>query len=795
VAHRYYVEFNGVTSLIDCGSDASLDNLPVGRVITIDLWYRPRSEMVDGAYYLATKSDCEFGWQFNLAIDGGIPALDAQLATDGLSARSTENYGALTQLDTWQYAALVYSDTGDRKAHLTVGGQWATYLLQGAATGTMSSDTALRLLIGTSEAEGGFPACDIAWLRISDIARFTPGVNFTPPDRCIPPAVDANAVEIWKFPEGAGATTAASVVTPANDGAMTDCIWHIACEPVMPAKNTGPRASHGGHARHDYSLALGPSVVSTSGSASPMDITDLARDWSRSIVLQGGDWAGSFSMPLTKRAFNAFDSWMGCDIAERSGGGVSWGGMVYEMELSQGGVVWRRTFEDMANRIQAQYTNDNGDDQATAWAVIQSSIDRYGTREDILTPTTSLADVATNLTNKHLREHGWPHPVASSFGGEDGLSVSVCGYIFTLNWRHTTQDHELSGTWFLNGFGDPVPDELYWAGGDLSPYATALANAPARYSVWESYTTGEITWAYLGPLCIDGAHVPVTHGAVESIKLYTDAALTVPGYNVIATPPVWGPGWIRDHTWIRTNASRWIGDIIENDSEFLRGGIGLQDENRTQVDRAQFDIATTPARCWEAIQSVVSLGDPDNLPWRIHVGHDRKLHFTPVGTTPNYYYCDNNWYADPSGSPVNPWQLRPGIARALTGRWLAKRPDFWLPDPRDFLVEEFSVGADGVVSPKISNVSQTENLLNLMSAVQGFTVGEIKQGPGQEPAEANWDIENKRPNPHGVVFDEFGNPVDVYGYGYWTDTGYNADPEVTWNSYYDPDTGEVVHLP
>ena len=86
--------------------------------------------------------------------------------------------------------------------------------------------------------------------------------------------------------------------------------------------------THGGQGRHGYSLTLKPSVISTAGSVAPMDLTDMARNWTRSKRLQGGDWSGSFTIAKNKRIFSAFDTWLGCHVEEHSGGMVHWEGLV-----------------------------------------------------------------------------------------------------------------------------------------------------------------------------------------------------------------------------------------------------------------------------------------------------------------------------------------------------------------------------------------------------------------------------------------------------------------------------------
>ncbi len=682
MTHHYYVEFNGATSGIDCGSDASLDNLASGKILFADGWVLTDTGVVclcgkRSFWYLGSSAGKLAG--FIEAGAGDVSSISVETIPTGR----------------WVHVAMAYTDGVGGKAWLALQGVWCTYSTQnGRGAAALTDDSVANFLVGRRAAV--FHDGDIAWVRLSDNLRYTPGVNFTPPDRCIPPTVDANTVEIWKFPEGAGNTTVATVVTPENDGAMTDCTWGETCIEDTSPGTTG----NAGAAVQTYSLTLKPSVIATAatGSHASVNLTELAQEWKRSIRLQGGFWTGSFTLPVGKEAYDAFGSWLGCHIEERSAGHVTWEGMVYEMELAQDGVVRRRSFDTMFNRVRALYQNIQGVDSFTPWVDDQGSDDRYGSKEDVLRTDTTLSDVAVNLTNRHLQEHAWPYSQVVSFSPDDKLTVSCCGYIFTLNWQKTTEDHEIPNAGAcglgIDGLGIPY---YYDVGMSLAPYMTSdaePAGAPAHCTFWLNDNTALAYWGYLGDQ-------NAVMGASNFVDCYQDQARTLPGWNLLIPGPV---GFTT--SLIRQGASQFIYDVVGTDSEFLTPGVVAG--NYTQVDRLPFESTLSPIGCWDAIQQVVQMGDPAYLPWRIYAGVDRKVHFVPIPTTPRYFFRDDGWFCDAGGGSVNPWTLQPAVVRDMRYRFGALRSGMWLADPRDFLIEEFEVDWQGNVTPRPSGIDPTE---------------------------------------------------------------------------------------
>lgn len=221
VQKSYYVEFDGDSSYINCGRDASINDLPI-HTWTLDMWWRKVANGVDPTAFVISKQEsgeAAVGWYVQAPPTGII--VSAIMDTSAFT--NTIEDPVLGQ---WQHLAIVFNTDGDGCIYVAMDGVWCAYNVQIAGSGSYYSDAGIDLTIASGNGFGPNPfmQMDVQWLRISSGARFPVGVPFTPPDRCAPPAVDGTTLELWAMDEGAGAVTAASVV-PANQGAMTDCVW------------------------------------------------------------------------------------------------------------------------------------------------------------------------------------------------------------------------------------------------------------------------------------------------------------------------------------------------------------------------------------------------------------------------------------------------------------------------------------------------------------------------------------------------------------------------------------------
>jgi len=190
-----------------------------------------------------------------------------------------------------------------------------------------------------------------------------------------------------------------------------------------------------------YSLQLMTPVID--GGTSPIvSLTDIALGWERVIHLQGGYWSGHFDiLGDASELTDYFYNWLNLHIQEESGGLRTWEGRIVEMDLSTGNATRRKSLLTMANKVRVDYTDDNGDSQRTAWATQAQSIAQYGEQWEILGAYDYIQLTAEAKRAFYLAHNAWP--IARPAGGiaaaeYAALSVTVGGYIGTLNNRYTT---------------------------------------------------------------------------------------------------------------------------------------------------------------------------------------------------------------------------------------------------------------------------------------------------------------------------------------------------------------------
>jgi len=210
-----YLEFDAANSVVDCGSDASIDDLPNGGAITFDMWAKPTSYGEGNTGYFARKGA---GWI--IWFTGG----NLQFVVYSAGGNSTAQVAYVID-SSWHHFAFTYDDTGAKTAQIWIDGVLSA--TGGALGGAYTADAAANLFIGASNAGaansfGG----DIGWCRYSDTQRWA--ANFTRPGRCTLPAIDANTM-LQVIYEGTGATTA-DMSGNDNDGDITSAEWACDCD-------------------------------------------------------------------------------------------------------------------------------------------------------------------------------------------------------------------------------------------------------------------------------------------------------------------------------------------------------------------------------------------------------------------------------------------------------------------------------------------------------------------------------------------------------------------------------------
>lgn len=219
-AGTWYLYFDGVNDLVNCGSAATLDDLAAA-TLTIDAWVRADSVGASGVGRIVDKeSSTATGFDFYVSASG-LWAM-AQATTDAISCSGNDEFSAD---GLWHHVTYCYANAGDRKIYLWIDGvPVASYAMQQAAAGAVVSDASYDFTIGnrsnaTRTWHGG-----IGWVRLSNTDRYTPGVAFTPPTRLAPPAADGNTVEIWGMNDGSGSAVHAAINSDHN-GTVTGATW------------------------------------------------------------------------------------------------------------------------------------------------------------------------------------------------------------------------------------------------------------------------------------------------------------------------------------------------------------------------------------------------------------------------------------------------------------------------------------------------------------------------------------------------------------------------------------------
>lgn len=333
-----------------------------------------------------------------------------------------------------------------------------------------------------------------------------------------------------------------------------------------------------------------------------MDLSGTAKDWSRSIRLNGGYWQGSFKVEGDLQDLTDwFYKRLGCHLVERSGGVVTWEGMIYELELLSGGIRRRRSLDTLANAVMITCLDPTGDTDTLDYATAANSITRYGRKEEMLS-IQGLEAEAVAMRARVLKERCWANaePVSvSQSKGAAVLEVTVAGYAHTMNWQYI--------------------DNRNYADKD------------------------------------------------STVALSTWIAELITAYCPFITAQL-----------IRTNTT--------THSKYLDGRV----------------------RCWDFLQELVALGDADNDPWRIFVGAGRRAVYEEVPSTPSYYLRADGIFNQAGGdTAANPYRVLPGVFRDLQYPIRRSEQGAWLTDARDVLVEEVEADAEGKLSLRAKNTSES----------------------------------------------------------------------------------------
>jgi len=207
-----YLTFDALTSYVNAGDYALIQDLPAdGNDMIAEAWVLADSYgenslgMIFWKRNYPTNTD---GWFFGVdGVNGGLYGyVNGGPGVDGIAITGPQEW---TPDGEWHHVVLAVEDQGASTADLdiAVDGVWTTaYFSQIQKNGNYGNDQTHNLYIGNRANNDRTWDGYIGWARLSDNLRYTPGVNFTPPERCTLPEVDANTAAIWIY-EGHGDKT------------------------------------------------------------------------------------------------------------------------------------------------------------------------------------------------------------------------------------------------------------------------------------------------------------------------------------------------------------------------------------------------------------------------------------------------------------------------------------------------------------------------------------------------------------------------------------------------------------
>lgn len=209
--------FNATNTLVNCGSEAALDDQPDGGATTVEAWVRP--DALTQRDVIAKISAGFVGWGLFIASTG---KLQFYLNYDATSTSALSAADTIPHTGKLHHLAGTYNEGGDRKARAWLDG---VLVATGAASvGNYVTDAALNMVLGGGAAAAYAPFNGaIAWARVSNSVRYT--ATFTPPSLLNLPAVDANTLAQYDFLEGSGTTLDNVEGTAARDGTISNGEW------------------------------------------------------------------------------------------------------------------------------------------------------------------------------------------------------------------------------------------------------------------------------------------------------------------------------------------------------------------------------------------------------------------------------------------------------------------------------------------------------------------------------------------------------------------------------------------
>ncbi|MBX3056513.1 MAG: hypothetical protein KF770_08580 [Anaerolineae bacterium] len=486
-------------------------------------------------------------------------------------------------------------------------------------------------------------------------------------------------------------------------------------------------------------LTVHPNVLQTAGNVNLLlrDLSNLASvqaSWQRSIRLHGGYWLGRFRVEeLTQKELRQmYNTWLGCHLREKTSG-ITWEGMIYEMTLHDG-MSRRVSLEEVSNHVRGGYRqlilnggfeNHNGF-SFDNWSIVVAGTDSialettnpavgtrcvritYGNNGNTYIYQTITVEARTlyrlRFNTRGSGSVAGRYRIRDNSNGVDIIAVTNTG-ITAARWETVEKEivtptnctsitiyfyapTALASVYFDNAFLHKLVNSK-----EVTSLTTAVENAQSI----TAYGRKEVI--------LDGFEIqPDAATAAEKHLNLTVWPTTkrAPSSSQKTALDVLVAGYIFTTKWVYASSIQQYGSetaantLVDNLLQLCPYVNQRIVKSNTTLLQLPIDKHLTVR---EALNHITQIdNDKSDGFWRLYMTASRTAVYEEMSAAPLFAIANGQFvHARANRAPVtNPYIITPGVVRDLDDPTLSKRANPFFTDARDFLLDEVSVGPNGV---------------------------------------------------------------------------------------------------
>ena len=413
-------------------------------------------------------------------------------------------------------------------------------------------------------------------------------------------------------------------------------------------------------------------------------------NWKRRIRRVGGFWMGDATWCGEPGEMeDLFLNGIMYELREAIGGLLTWQGFIGEMSYIREGVEYKRSWNDMSNRIKAIYTR-LGDNQFTNGSAETGAWTAYGTPTTCAQSTTwrthgtYSCHIVTNAANEGATiQTGITIVAAKAYDSTVTVNIISGTWVYQV-YRTDTGASLVSSTENATGQNEmraSVPEDNTYAGtigvriyctdatGEIYADNARFQTSPNKAETsWSEDTASQVEFGVIEQaLLLGGMSDESANGQVQTALTERAWPRTVPPGQLAVIDPepnkdrleltFLGYGWTlrnRYTTLTGTDAASTQVSAMISASEFLSAGIVESNTMDYQID----DRA--PLNGWEIVRDATLAGDASGNLWQCGGYANRTFDYRMMDSSYNAHY-QHGRLINLAGGELEPWFAQPGL--------------------------------------------------------------------------------------------------------------------------------------